>query len=871
MSKKDNGKKFVKAIKKEDLMDYTVEERERVAKEMVSVGGEATKDLVNLEKETIDELFFGEGRPVKETFDRLVEDRKRGEAPVESIFEPDNLKNALEYIEGIGYVANKRKSAYRYLVLGLKAISQRMSELGDDISIGDAFVIYSASNMLIESVNDKLEEVKNKQYQKEEILISEKDIERNIKLNRLEEKFKNGELVSGESVEDLISAFKDLANEIIKEDTDVDSEEAEVEEENTDNEVVDVPINELRTDDKILMRIVFGENTDCTDGSHYGVVANTLVDSVNGGFKKVNSIKDSSMNVIVNNLVRYFRNYSNEIDKDDKESASLVTNKYKSILQDLFSETDLKKLINDTLASYDKIENKPSAFNDRLSHYECAVVTSVYLAINTYVLVKLAKIEADRHIKGIEYNPDESSDDVSFRIIRVNNALLSRFNLLTNWEYRNINNMNIADGLDRAVTVSLAQSYLYTILNRLIRDDNIKDEDVAYLGSVLMVEFYLDRGAKTEFIVEGIESNLENIPLRVVKKSLKEQANMSVQLVGDLPVILSNLVSKEYIESLLKKVDLSFRRVDNDDDRINSKEFEEATEKLRNTNPLTRKGIPVNERIELVEEKYLTQDGKRDIFYHLVTRVSKEYYDKNKQYFISENNGLGELNIIKVLDTKVLRGITLMKLPIVTKRSLKIKETGEEKVEIGVFVQATALDRFMRAKFFASDDPVEWSISFMGDRNINYYRALAEHVLIDDSKTPYVLNAKLVKFYDDNENLGSVEIFNGDSSDTTGTRLTLHNDAFFLGTEEDFEKDYNTFISPIPKDIIQKMVEDNQDIKNSANNVDVTDDFATKDVAELLEALKDKLGLNPSEFDKPTHLNLNDDDDDDENKGGKVN
>lgn len=861
MSKK-NEKKFVKA--KKELMEYTVEEREKVAQEIAGVEEESMENLVNLEKETIEELFFGEGRPVKAAFDLLIAGRKKPEG-VESIFEP-KLKNALEYVEGIGYVAGKKRSAYRYLVLGLKAISKHMSELSDsdDLSLDEAYVIYSAANMLITSVNDKLEEVKNKQYTPDEVLLPEIAIERGVKLNRLEAKLENGEIDADERLGIMVNAFKELADEIISE------EENEVPEEEADNDVVDVPIGESRTDDKILMRIVFGENTDIEDASHYGNVFNTLADTVNGGFKKVLNIKDSSMSVIFNNLVRYFKNYSNDLDKDNKDADKLIVEKYKALLHDVFGDADFKKLINDTLASYDKLENKTEAYNDRFSHYERAVVTSVYLAINTYVLVRLAKRDADRHIKGLPYSTDKVFEDIAFRVNRINNALLARFNLLTDWEYKNINNTSIEDGLDKALTVSLVQTYLYIVLSRLIRDDEIKDEDVAYLGTVLMLEFYLDRGAKTDFIVDELRANLENTPLTEIMKTIEEKASMSAHLVGHIPVILNNLVSKEYVESLLSKVDLAFRRVDDENDKIDPKVIEEVKEDLLDSNPLTKKGIPVNERLKLVEEKYLLNDGTRDIFYHALVRVTKDYYEKNSKYFITVgDNGVEELNIIKSLEGDVLKGITLVRLPIVTKNSLKNEDTGEEMVELGVLVQSTVLDRFMRTKFFASNDPVEWSISFMGDYSINYYRALAEHVTIDDTKNPYVLNAKLVKFYDENENLGSVELYSGIDSETVGTRLILHNDAFFLGTEEDFEKDYNTFIEPIPKEIIDKMMEDSEGVKNSENSINITDEFGNKDSAELLDAIKNKLLSLVDDSDKSSDSDTNDDDD--ENNGGKVN
>lgn len=864
MSKK-NEKKFVKA--KEELMEYTVEEREKVAQEIAGVEEESMENLVNLEKETIEELFFGEGRPVRAAFDLLVAGRKKPEG-VESIFEP-KLKNALEYVEGIGYVAGKKRSAYRYLILGLKAISKRMSELSDsdDLSLDEAYVIYSAANMLITSVNDKLEEVKNKQYTPDEVLLPEIAIERGVKLNRLEAKLENGEIDADERLGIMVNAFKELADEIISEE---EKEIAEKEEE-ADNDVVDVPIHESRTDDKILMRIVFGENTDIEDGSHYSNVFNTLADTINGGFKKVLNIKDSSMSVIFNNLVRYFKNYSNDLDKDNKDADKVIVEKYKALLHDVFGDADFKKLINDTLASYDNLENKTEAYNDRFNHYERAVVTSVYLAINTYVLVRLAKRDADRHIKGLPYSTDKVFEDIAFRVNRINNALLARFNLLTDWEYKNINNTSIEDGLDKALTVSLVQTYLYTVLSRLIRDDEIKDEDVAYLGTVLMLEFYLDRGAKTDFIVDELRANLENTPLIEIVKTIEEKASISAHLVGHIPVILNNLVSKEYVESLLSKVDLTFRRVDDENDKIDPKVIEEVKEDLLDSNPLTKKGIPVNERLKLVEEKYLLNDGTRDIFYHAIVKVTKEYYENNGKYFITiGDNGVEELNIIKSLEGDVLKGITLVRLPIVTKNSLKNEDTGEEMVELGVLVQSTVLDRFMRTKFFASNDPVEWSISFMGDYSINYYRALAEHVVIDDTKNPYVLNAKLVKFYDENENLGSVELYSGIDSETVGTRLILHNDAFFLGTEEEFEKDYNTFIEPIPKEIIERMKEDSDGIKNSENSINITDDFGNKDSAELLDAIKNKLlSLIDDDSDKSSDSDINDDDD--ENDGGKVN
>lgn len=861
MSKK-NEKKFVKA--KEELMEYTVEEREKVAQEIAGVEEESMENLVSLEKETIEELFFGEGRPVRAAFDLLVAGRKKPEG-VESIFEP-KLKNALEYVEGIGYVAGKKRSAYRYLILGLKAIGKRMSELSDsdDLSLDEAYVIYSAADMLITSVNDKLEEVKNKQYTPDEVLLPEIAIERGVKLNRLEAKLENGEIDADERLGIMVNAFKELADEIISE------EENETPEEDADNDVVDVPVHESRTDDKILMRIVFGENTDTEDGSHYSNVFNALADTVNGGFKKVLNVKDSSMSVIFNNLVRYFKNYSNDLDKDNKDADKLIVEKYKALLHDVFGDADFKKLINDTLASYDKLENKTEAYNDRFSHYERAVVTSVYLAINTYVLVRLAKRDADRHIKGLPYSTDKVFEDIAFRVNRINNALLARFNLLTDWEYKNINNTSIEDGLDKALTVSLVQTYLYTVLSRLIRDDEIKDEDVAYLGTVLMLEFYLDRGAKTDFIVDELRANLENTPLTEIVKTIEEKASMSAHLVGHVPVILNNLVSKEYVESLLSKVDLTFRRVDDENDKIDPKVIEEVKEDLLDSNPLTKKGIPVNERLKLVEEKYLLNDGTRDIFYHALVRVTKEYYEKNKEYFITVgDNGVEELNIIKSLEGDVLKGITLVRLPIVTKNSLKNEDTGEEMVELGVLVQSTVLDRFMRTKFFASNDPVEWSISFMGDYSINYYRALAEHVIIDDTNNPYVLNAKLVKFYDENENLGSVELYSGIDSETVGTRLILHNDAFFLGTEEEFERDYNIFIEPIPKEIIERMKEDSDGIKNSENSINITDDFGNKDSAELLDAIKNKLLSLVDDSDKSSDSDTNDDDD--ENNGGKVN
>ena len=580
MSKK-NEKKFVKA--KKELMEYTVEEREKVAQEIAGVEEESMENLVNLEKETIEELFFGEGRPVKAAFDLLVAGRNKPEG-VESIFEP-KLKNALEYVEGIGYVAGKKRSAYRYLILGLKAISKRMSELSDndDLSLDEAYVIYSAANMLITTVNDKLEEVKNKQYTPDEVLLPEIAIERGVKLNRLEKKLENGDISADERLGIMVNAFKELADEIISE------EENETPEEEADNDVVDVPIHESRTDDRILMRIVFGENTDVEDGSHYSNVFNTLADTVNGGFKKVLNIKDSSMSVIFNNLVRYFKNYSNDLDKDNKDADKLIVEKYKSLLHDVFADADFKKLINDTLASYDNLENKTEAYNDRFSHYERAVVTSVYLAINTYVLVRLAKRDADRHIKGLPYSTDKVFDDIAFRVSRINNALLARFNLLTNWEYKNINNTSIEDGLDKALTVSLVQTYLYTVLSRLIRDDEIKDEDVAYLGTVLMLEFYLDRGAKTDFIVDELRTNLENTPLTEIVKTIEEKASMTAHLVGHIPVILNNLVSKEYVESLLSKVDLAFRRVDDENDKIDTKVIEEVKEDLLDSNPLTKK------------------------------------------------------------------------------------------------------------------------------------------------------------------------------------------------------------------------------------------------------------------------------------------
>lgn len=863
---RNEEKKFVKAIKKEDLMDYTAEEREKVVQEIAGEEEESMKDLVSLEKETIDEVFFGEGRPVKSEFDSLVNNRKKGEG-VESIFEP-NLKNVLEYVEGIGYVADKKRSAYRYLISGLKAISKRMSELtdNDDLTLDEVFIIYAAANMVVETVNKKLEEVNNKRYTPDEVLISEKAIERGVKLNRLEKKLENGEIDADERLGIMVNAFKELADEIISE------EEKEIAEkkEDADNDVVDVPVHESRTDDKILMRIVFGENTDTEDGSHYSNVFNTLADTVDGGFKKVLSIKDSSMSVIFNNLVRYFKNYSNDLDKDNKDADKLIVEKYKALLHDVFADADFKKLINDTLASYDNLENKTEAYNDRFSHYERAVVTSAYLAINTYVLVRLAKRDADRHIKGLPYSADKIFDDIAFRVNRINNALLARFNLLTNWEYKNINNTSIEDGLDKALTVSLVQTYLYTVLSRLIRDDEIKDEDTAYLGTVLMLEFFLDRGAKTDFIVDELRANLENTPLTEITKSIEEKASMTAHLVGHIPVILNNLVSKEYIESLLGKVDLAFRRVDDENDKIDPEVIEEVKEDLLDSNPLTKKGIPVNERLKLVEEKYLLNDGTRDIFYHAIVKVSKEYYEKNGKYFITiGDNGVEELNIIKSLEGDVLKGITLVRLPIVTKNSLKKEDTGEEMVELGVLIQSTVLDRFMRTKFFASNDPVEWSISFMGDYSINYYRALAEHVTIDDTNNPYVLNAKLVKFYDENENLGSVELYSGIDSEIVGTRLILHNDAFFLGTEEEFEKDYNTFIEPIPKEIIERMKEDSEGIKNSENSINITDDFGNKDSAELLDAIKNKLLSLVDDSDKTSDTDINDDDDD--NNGGKVN
>ena len=863
MSKK-NEKKFVKA--KEELMEYTVEEREKVAQEIAGVEEESMENLVSLEKETIEELFFGEGRPVKAAFDLLVAGRKKPEG-VESIFEP-KLKNALEYVEGIGYVAGKKRSAYRYLILGLKAISKRMSELSDndDLSLDEAYVIWSATGMLVETVKDKLEEVKNKQYTPDEVLLPEIAIERGVKLNRLEAKLENGEIDADERLGIMVNAFKELADEIISE----EEEEIAKKEEEADDDVVDVPIHESRTDDKILLRIVFGDDTDCTDGSHYSNVFNTLTDTVNGGFKKVLNIKDSSMSVIFNNLVRYFKNYSNDLDKDNEAADKLIVEKYKALLHDVFVDADFKKLINNTLSSYDKIEDKPGVYNDKLSYYERAVVTSVYLAINTYVLVRLAKRDADRHIKGLPYSADKVFDDIAFRVNRINNALLARFNLLTDWEYKNINNTSIEDGLDKALTVSLVQTYLYTVLSRLIRADEIKDEDVAYLGTVLMVEFYLDRGAKTDFIVDELRANLENTPLTEIVKTIEEKASMTAHLVGHIPVILNNLVSKEYIESLLGKVDLAFRRVDDENDKIDTKVIEEAKEDLLDSNPLTKKGISVNERLKLVEEKYLLNDGTRDIFYHAIVKVTKEYYEKNGKYFITiGDNGVEELNIIKSLEGDVLKGITLVRLPIVTKNSLKNEDTGEEMVELGVLVQSTVLDRFMRTKFFASNDPVEWSISFMGDYSINYYRALAEHVTIDDTNNPYVLNAKLVKFYDDNENLGSVETYKSEDPELSSTRLILHNDAFFLGTEEEFEKDYNTFIEPIPKEIIDKMMEDSEGVKNSENSINITDDFGNKDSAELLDAIKNKLLSLVDDSDKSSDSDINDDDD--ENNGGKVN
>lgn len=880
MSRKNNEeKKFVKAIKKEDLLDYIVEERERVAREISNVSGkhkESMKDLVSIEKDTIDDLFFGEGRPVKKAFDLLADARKKIEGEEESsIFDP-KFENALDYVEGIGYVVNKKISSYRYLILGLKALHDHISKLGgyDDIRLEEAFVIYSAAKMLVSTVDSNLEEVKNKEYEKYEVLISEKDIERGVKINRLEEKFKNEYLDSDEpSLEGMLNAFKELSDEIINSDQEQDTNEEEhnVEE---DKDVVEVPIKELRTEDEILMRIVFGENTDCTDSRHYRYMLDTLVDKINGGFKEVLNDKDSSINVIVNNLVKYFRNYSTDIDKDDEEADKMIVEKYESILRDAFKEDDLKKLINKTLSSYVDVEAKGEEYENRLSHYECTVVTSVYLAINTYLLVKIAKKHTDRHIKGITDTSVNVYDDILFRIIRINNALLVRFNLLTNWEYKNINNTNVEEGLDRALTISLVQTYLYSMLSRLVRDDEIRDEDKVYLGTVLMLEFYLDRGAKSDFIGDELKSNLQNeVSLSDIKRAIENKASMTVQLVGDLPYILTDLSSDEYIESLLGIVDLAFRRLDDENDKIDPKILKEFAENKRNSNinPLTDKNIPVNKRLDLVEEKYLLNDGKRDIFYHCILRVTKDYYEKNKQYFISgKDNDEEDLNIIKILETNIIKGITLMRLPIVTKNLLKNEETGEEMVELGVLIQSTALDRFMRAKFFASNDPVEWSISFMGDRNINYYRALAEHVIIDDSNTPEVLNAKLVNFYNDNENLGSVERYNGDSPELTGTKLVLHNDAFFLGTEEEFEKDYNTFIEPIPKEIIQKMVEDSQDIKNSINNVDITDSLNNKDLGDLLDAIKDKLGISSDDVDKPLPFDLNSNDDDD-NGGGKVN
>ena len=867
MSRKNNEKKFVKLIKKEDLMDYTVEERERVLEEITNTSDgreEAMENLVTIEKETIEELFYGEGRPVRAAFNLLVAARKKTEGKEESsIFEP-NLKNGLDHVEGIGYVVNKKRSDYRYLISGIKALNDRIKELGDyeDIRLEEAFVIYSAANMLVTSVNGKLEEVKNKQYEKDEVLIPEKDIIRGIKLNRLEEKLKNEEFDGDDSVDRMVNAFKELADDIISTEEKQESDE----EKYLDNE----PVRELRTDDKILMRIVFGENTDCKDGSHYSNVLSTLVDSVNGGFKKVLNIKDSSMNVIVNNLVRYFKNYSEELDKENEDADKLIVEKYKALLHEVFTDKDLKVLINRTLASYADVDSKAEEYENRISHYECAVVTSVYLAINTYILVRLAKRDADRHIREIEFSRDKAFDDIAFRVSRINNALLTRFNLLTNCEYKNINNTNVEDGLDKALTVSLMQTYLYTVLNRIIRDDEISIEDEVYLATVLMLEFYLDRGAKSNFIIDELKSNLEKTPLSAIKNAIENKANMTVNLVGDLPYVLTSLLSDEYIESLLGENDLAFRRLDDENDIDDPKVLKEFVENFRNnkSNPLTDKDLPVNKRLELVEDKYLLGDGKRDIFYHCILRVTKDYYEKNKQYFISEGaKGTEDLNIIKILETNVLKGITLMKLPIVTKNLLKNEETGEEMVEIGVLIQATALDKFMRAKFFGTNDPVEWSISFMGDRSINYYRALANNVIIDDSKSPYVMNAKIVKFYDDNEKLGSVEFYNGDSPETTGTRLMLHNDAFFLGTEEEFEKDYNTFIEPIPNEIIQKMIEDSQDIKNSTNNVDITDDLIDKDIAELLEALKAK-GITSDDV-KP--LDFDKDNDDDENGGGKVN
>lgn len=877
MSRKNDEKRFVKAIKKEDLLDYTVEERERVAREITNVNGkhkESMENLVSIEKDTIDNLFFGEGRPVKKTFDLLANVRKKTEGEEENgIFDP-KFENALAYVEGIGYVVNKEISSYRYLILGLKALNERINELGgyDDIRLEEAFTIYSAAKMLITTVSDNLEEVKNKQYEKYEVLISEKDIERGVKLNRLEEKFKNGEIGSDKhSLEGMLNAFKELSDEIINSDQEQESDEEKHNVED-DKDVVEVPIKELRTEDEILMRIVFGEDTDCADSRYYSNVLGTLVDKINGGFKEVLNDKDSSMNVIVNNLVRYFRNYSTDIDKDDEEADKTIVEKYESILRDAFKEDDLKKLINKTLASYADMKTKRDEYAYRLSHYECAVVTSVYLAINTYILVKLAKKHADNHIKGISDTSVNAYDDILFRIIRINNALLVRFNLLTNWEYKNINNTNIDTGLERALSITLVQTYLYSMLSRLVRDDEIRDEDKVYLGTVLMLELYLDRGAKSDFIGDELKSNLQNkISLSDIKRAIENKANMTVQLVGDLPYILTDLLSDEYIESLLGIVDLAFRRLDDENDKIDPKILKEFAENKRNSNinPLTDKNMPVDKRLDLVEEKYLLNDGKRDIFYHCVLRVTKDYYEKNKQYFIStKDNDTEDLNIIKILETNIIKGITLMRLPIVTKNLLKNEETGEEMVELGVLIQSTVLDKFMRAKFFASNDPVEWSISFMGDRNINYYRALAEHVIIDDSNTPEVLNAKLVKFYNDNENLGSVERYNGDSPELTGTRLVLHNDAFFLGSEEEFEKDYNTFIEPIPKDIIQKMVEDSRDIKNSINNLDITDSLNNKDLGNLLDAIKDKLGITSDDV-KPLDFNKNDDDD--ENGGGKVN
>lgn len=74
----------------------------------------------------------------------------------------------------------------------------------------------------------------------------------------------------------------------------------------------------------------------------------------------------------------------------------------------------------------------------------------------------------------------------------------------------------------------------------------------------------------------------------------------------------------------------------------------------------------------------MLNDGTRDIFYHAIVKVTKEYYEKNSKYFITiGDNGVEELNIIKSLEGDVLKGITLVRLPIVTKNSLKNEDSAE--------------------------------------------------------------------------------------------------------------------------------------------------------------------------------------------------